>query len=175
MRPIGLLRHLIGLRGRLRSRELQMALAWHKSRRVIAPSIPLACEVCREEPAGLVELVARTVPPTSAFPRVSAGRLLHCTFRGLLSVHSRYGLHAPQVTKVTLYTGGSDGFVISTAAPIASTEWNEPVLGREFHPLWTSACRGAQHSNTRLVSRPRFLGLVAGSVGRLRSEHLRPR
>jgi hypothetical protein len=27
-----------------------MALARHKSRRVIATSIPLACEVCREEP-----------------------------------------------------------------------------------------------------------------------------
>jgi len=27
-----------------------MALAWNKSRRVNAPSIPLACEVCREEP-----------------------------------------------------------------------------------------------------------------------------
>jgi len=78
---------------------------------------------------------------------VSAGRLLRCTFRGLLSVHSRYGLHARQVTKVTLYTGGSDGFVISTAAPIA-TEWNEPVLGREFHPLWTSAFHGAQHECT---------------------------
>jgi hypothetical protein len=49
--------------------------------------------------------------------------------------------------KVTLYTGGSDGFVTSTAAPIA-TEWNEPVLGREFHPLWTSAFHGAQHSST---------------------------
>jgi hypothetical protein len=34
---------------------------------------------------------------------------------------------------VTLYTGGSDGFVASTAAPIAS-EWNKPVLGRDFHP-----------------------------------------
>jgi len=33
-----------------RSRELQMALARHKSRRVNAVSIPLACEVCREEP-----------------------------------------------------------------------------------------------------------------------------
>src|ERR1700757_1262859 len=76
---------------------------------------------------------ARPVPSTSAFPRVSAGRLLHCTFRGLLSVHSRYGLHARQVTKVTLYTGGSDGFVISAAAPIA-TEWNEPVLGRGVSP-----------------------------------------
>src|SRR5436309_3015814 len=40
---------------------------------------------------------ARHVPPTSAFPRNGAGRLLHCRFRGLLSIHSRYGLHARQV------------------------------------------------------------------------------
>jgi hypothetical protein len=32
-----------------------------------------------------------------------------------------------------LYTGGSNGCVTSTPAPIA-TEWNEPVLGRDFHP-----------------------------------------
>jgi len=38
LRPIGLIRHLIGLRGRLRSRELKMALARHKSRRVNAAS-----------------------------------------------------------------------------------------------------------------------------------------
>jgi len=36
LRPIGLIRHLIGLRGRLRSRELKMALARNKSRRVNA-------------------------------------------------------------------------------------------------------------------------------------------
>ena len=33
----------------------------------------------------------------------------------------------------TLYTGGSDGFVVSTAAPIA-TGWSDPVPGRAFHP-----------------------------------------
>src|ERR1039458_5533641 len=33
----------------------------------------------------------------------------------------------------TLYTGGSDGFVASPAAPIA-TGWNDPVPGRVFHP-----------------------------------------
>jgi hypothetical protein len=38
----------------------------------------------------------------------------------------------------TLYTGGSDGFVVSTAAPIA-TGWSDPVPGRVFIPLWTSA------------------------------------
>ena len=38
----------------------------------------------------------------------------------------------------TLYTGGSGGFVASTAAPIA-TGWSDPVPGRVFIPLWTSA------------------------------------
>ena len=44
--------------------------------------------------------------------------------------------------KATLYTGGSGSFVASTAAPIA-TGWSEPVPGRDFHPLWTSAFHGA--------------------------------
>ena len=40
------------------------------------------------------------------------------------------------------YTGGSDSFVAFTAAPIA-TGWNEPVPGREFHPLKITAFHGA--------------------------------
>src|SRR5580693_9620498 len=51
LRPIGLIVHLIGLSGRLRSRELEMPLARQKSRRVNGASIPLACEVCHERPA----------------------------------------------------------------------------------------------------------------------------
>ena len=69
---------------------------------------------------------------------MSTGRLLHCNFRGLLSVHSRYGLHARKVAKATSYTGGFSGFVTSTAAPIA-TGWSDPVPGRDLHPLWTNA------------------------------------
>jgi hypothetical protein len=42
----------------------------------------------------------------------------------------------------TLYTGGSDGFVASTAAPIA-TGWSDPVPGRVYLPLWSSAFHGA--------------------------------
>jgi hypothetical protein len=45
---------------------------------------------------------------------------VHHPFRGLLSVHSRYGLHARRVALATLYTGGFGGFVASTAAPIAT-------------------------------------------------------
>ena len=45
----------------------------------------------------------------------------------------------------TLYTGGSGGFVASTAAPIA-TGWSDPVPGRAFHPavvqrLFTAHCK----------------------------------
>jgi len=83
-------------------------------------------------------LFARTFPPSAAFPRVSAGQLLRYTFRGLRSVHSHYGLQTCQVAIATLYTGGFRSFVASTPAPIA-TGWNEPVPGRDLHPLWTRA------------------------------------
>ena len=55
----------------------------------------------------------------SAFTRVTACRLAESPY-------------------ATLYTGGSDGFVTSTAAPIAAG-WSDPVPGRVYLPLWTSA------------------------------------
>ena len=81
---------------------------------------------------------ARTIPSSSAFPEIQAGRHLRYPFRGLLSVHSRYGLYARRVAKATLYTEGSNDFVTSIAASIA-TGWSEPVPGRDYLPLWTSA------------------------------------
>jgi hypothetical protein len=39
---------------------------------------------------------------------------------------------------ILIYTGGSDGFVTSTAAPIV-TGWIDPVPGRVCLPVWTSA------------------------------------
>jgi hypothetical protein len=66
-------------------------------------------------------------PVTAAFPVFAAGRLLHRAFRGLLGVHSRYGLPARGIE-------GSGGFVTSTAAPSA-TGWSDRVAGRELHPL----------------------------------------
>jgi len=65
---------------------------------------------------------------------------------------TRYGLHARQVAQATLYTGGSDGFVTSAAAPIA-TEWSEPVLGRDFHPQLISAFHGAGVIESRVENR----------------------
>ena len=52
--------------------------------------------------------------------------VIFMSFRGPLRPQmTRYGLHARQVAYATLYTGGSDGFVAFTAAPIASG-WSEP-------------------------------------------------
>jgi hypothetical protein len=78
-------------------------------------------------------LFARTIPFASAFPESEAGRLLRCRFRGLLSVYSRYGLHARRVAYATFYTEGFSSFVASAAASIA-TGWSEPVPGRDFSP-----------------------------------------
>ena len=50
--------------------------------------------------------------------------------------------------QATLYTEGSDSFVASTAASIA-TGWSEPVPGRESHPLKSSAFHGALFQQLR--------------------------
>ena len=39
-------------------------------------------------------MLSSSRPVMAAFPEFTAGRLLRRAFRGLLSVHSRYGLHA---------------------------------------------------------------------------------
>src|SRR5262245_1190340 len=55
--------------------------------------------------------VIPSFPATAAFPVSVAGRLPHHPFRGLLSVHSRYGLPARGVANTTLSIEGSGGFV----------------------------------------------------------------
>ena len=99
---------------------------------------------CRRQYPGRFDgiLFARTIPPTSAFPRTGTGRLLHYAFRGLLSVHSRYGLHARQVAFATLCTRGFSSLVASTAALIA-TRWSEPVPGRVYPRCGPSPFHGA--------------------------------
>src|SRR5271165_2777879 len=60
-------------------------------------------------------------PAVSTFPDNPVGRPAHCPFRGLLGVHSRYGLHTRAVTvfRDTLSEGFSH-FVTSITAPVAS-------------------------------------------------------
>src|SRR5882762_8308687 len=64
---------------------------------------------------------AHSPPPCQPSPIWLSGRPAHCPFRGLLGVHSRYGLHTRAVTvyRDTLSEGFSH-FVSSIAAPVAS-------------------------------------------------------
>ena len=59
--------------------------------------------------------------PYQPSPKWQSGRPAHCPFRGLLGVHSRYGLHTRAVTvyRDTLSEGFSH-FVTSMTAPVAS-------------------------------------------------------
>src|SRR6202050_354631 len=59
--------------------------------------------------------------PYQPSPKGSSGRPAHLTFRGLLGVHSRYGLHTRAVTvyRETLPESFSH-FVTSVTAPVAS-------------------------------------------------------
>ena len=60
----------------------------------------------------------------------------------------------------TLYTEGSDSFVASAAASIA-TGWGKPVPGREFHPLKSSAF-SRRTSTTAIPSSNYLIGLADG-------------
>src|ERR1700682_1964585 len=67
--------------------------------------------------------VAPRTATTAAFPQCPRGRLPHQSFRGLLGVHTRYGLPARGVASATLSIRGFGSFVTSTTAPIA-TGWS---------------------------------------------------
>ena len=76
------------------------------------------------------------VPSGGGLPHIPArqGRRPHWTFRGLLNVHSRYGLSTRCTAMRYICLEGSGGFVTSTAASIA-TGWSDPDARRELHPL----------------------------------------
>jgi hypothetical protein len=109
---------------------------------------PLCLHAVANTPAGPMGPFARLLPSTSAFPRFSAGQLLHHPFRGLHSVHSRYGLQTRQVANATLYTRGFSSFVTSTTAPIAPG-WSEPDPGREFSRCEPAPFHGARDIQVR--------------------------
>ena len=86
--------------------------------------LPLACmpsSLPRRNPWVHVSLAS---PEATAFREIQAGRLPHHPFRGLLDVHSRYGLHTRRATKVALCTEELFSRTPCTAAPIA-TGWSD--------------------------------------------------
>ena len=113
----------------------------------------LAAREGRDRPlsAGRMRLVRSCFLIRFRLPTSVGGSSPELYIRGLLSVNFRCGLHARQVARATLYTEGSDGFVASTAASIA-TGWSE-VPRRDLHPLWTSA--SPRHNTVTVLSRTR--------------------
>ena len=97
-------------------------------------------------------LFTRVLPSTAAFPRFAAGQLLHHPFRGLHSVHFRYGLQTRQVAKATLYTRGFSSFVASTTAPIA-TGWSEQFPGGTFTRCGPAPFHGAREGWVNAIPR----------------------
>jgi hypothetical protein len=105
----------------LRPVELLLTGVFPSQRRLLPPSFPPG-----RSPFPRSDI-------TTVAPEIGACRLLHQSFRGLLSVYSRYRLNARRVAYATFYTEGFGSFVTSAAASIA-TAWNEPVPGRDFSP-----------------------------------------
>ncbi len=85
--------------------------------------------ICRSW-LGLFQPVARC-PTTAAFPRCLMGRLPRTTFRGLDSVHITLRPACSPHRQAACCLEGFDGFVTSTAAPIA-TGWSDPLPGRNY-------------------------------------------
>jgi hypothetical protein len=81
------------------------------------------CTCCRQYPGTATGRTTSLNSPTSCQPSPiwQSGRPVHRPFRGLLGVHSRYGLHTRAVTvyRDTL-TEGFSHFVTSMTAPVAS-------------------------------------------------------
>ena len=86
-------------------------------------------------------LFARTIPSASAFPRTGAGRLLHCRFRGLLSVHSRYGLLLAKSPSDSLHQKLQQSRCLPCCSDRYRVERTSSRAG--IPPLWTSAFHGA--------------------------------
>src|SRR5437870_5550330 len=117
----------------------------------------LLVQTCRRHyPGGTRGAGSLALPSRSAFPIPLPGRLPHYDFRGLLGVHSRYGLPARGAAVAALCIEGFGSIVTATAAPIA-TGWSESCrVG--FTPAEERRL-GTAHKGTRacIVARPRAL------------------
>jgi hypothetical protein len=89
-------------------------------------------------PAGSMKLVRSSVSIDSGLPCDKARSAPAIVFSRPAQRSLAFRPARSPSRQATLYTEGSDSFVASAAASIA-TGWNEPVPGRELHPLKSSA------------------------------------
>jgi hypothetical protein len=114
-------------------------------------------------PAGWMELVRSFLSIPSGLPCVKVRSAPATGFSGPAQRSLTLWPARSRSRHATLYTEGSDSFVASAAASIA-TGWSEPVPGRELHPQKSSAFHGALsqhlctptaiHDNVRVVDHP---------------------
>src|SRR5271170_2457670 len=79
--------------------------------------------------SGWASCFAHLTHPCQPSPKGLSGRPAHRPFRGLLGVHSRYGLHTRAVTMYRdTHPEGFSYFVTSIAAPVASG-WSNCRVG----------------------------------------------
>ena len=118
--------------------------------------------------------------PYQPSPITLSGRPAHCPFRGLLGVHSRYGLHIRAVTvfRDTLSEGFSH-FVTSMTAPVASgwsgcrvglapTGKAPPLHGAQKERTWPAPAQNDVHDPDRTsnVSRACCAGKLSLRISR---------
>jgi len=76
---------------------VRLAIADHATGLPVLHTLTL-CTCCRHYPGAATGVVLRSTPqPYQPSPKGSSGRPARCPFRGLLSVHSRYGLHTREI------------------------------------------------------------------------------
>jgi hypothetical protein len=83
-----------------------------------------------------------------------AGRLPHQSFRGLLGVHSRYGLHARQIPKELFTPEASAASLPPRLLQLLPA--GAKVAGRDLHPLKDSAF--ARRTLTRQLNTSTIVG-----------------
>ena len=112
---------------------------------------------------------AHSTQPYQPSPKGLPGRPAHRPFRGLLGVHSRYGLHTRAVTvyRDTL-TEGFSHFVTSIAAPVASG-WSDCRVG--FAPTGERRL-GTAHDPKRSFGLRRGIRMWAFQLEHWRRDHL---
>ena len=100
-------------------------------------------------------LIARGTAYSNRFPVPSGGGLPHIPARSATTLDfSRPAQRSLAITACRLAESpkrpvcleGSDGFVTSTAAPIA-TGWSDPVAGWDSHPLKTNTSHGSRRTS----------------------------
>ena len=99
-----------------------------------------------------MELVRSSVSIASGLPRVTVRSAPAIVFSRPAQRSLTLRPARSRSRQATLYIESSDSFVASAADSIASG-WSEPVPGREFHPLKSSAFHGALFRQQSVRSR----------------------